>query len=66
MADPKGSIFLPFFKTGKIVPPKKFLVEGVGKNNIPGAMDFDVIDDIVEVSDKESFDMCQKLAIKEA
>jgi cystathionine beta-synthase len=58
MADPKGSIFRTFFKTGKLVPAEKFLVEGVGKNNIPKAMHFSVIDDIIEVTDKESFLMC--------
>ena len=29
--------------------------EGVGKDSIPGAIDFDVVDDMMQVTDKQSF-----------
>jgi len=65
LADPIGSIFTNYFKTGELGKGKSFLVEGVGKANIPGCLDFDVVDDVVQVSDVSSFSMCKKLAQKE-
>lgn len=62
LGDPAGSIFAGFFKTGCIGESKPFLVEGVGKGCIPGAMDFSVIDSTVEVTDQQAFDMCHHLA----
>jgi len=62
LADPTGSVFKNYFKTGTLCKPKPFLVEGVGKNNIPGAMDFAVVDALVEVGDKEALKMCAKIA----
>ena len=32
--------------------------EGVGKDSIPGAIDFDVVDDMMQVTDKQSFTVC--------
>ena len=65
LADPVGSIFAEYFRSRTITKPKKFLVEGVGKGSIPGAMHFDVVDDICVVSDQEAFDMCSYLARNE-
>lgn len=62
LADPIGSIFAEKILTGKDAEPQTFLVEGVGKNTIPGAMDLKVIDDVVQISDSESFTMCRELA----
>eukprot|EP00467_Chlorarachnion_reptans_P013006 CAMPEP_0114513844 /NCGR_PEP_ID=MMETSP0109-20121206/15814_1 /TAXON_ID=29199 /ORGANISM="Chlorarachnion reptans, Strain CCCM449" /LENGTH=405 /DNA_ID=CAMNT_0001693799 /DNA_START=273 /DNA_END=1490 /DNA_ORIENTATION=- len=62
MADPIGSIFYDYFKTGVLNEPESFEVEGVGKENIPGAMDFGVIDDAIRVSDSDAFKMCHTLA----
>ena len=42
-----------------------FLVEGVGKDSIPGCMDFSVIDDVIQVTDEQSFQTCHQLARKE-
>ncbi|KAH8049257.1 hypothetical protein JL722_12058 [Aureococcus anophagefferens] len=61
LADPTGSVFKNYFKTGTLCAPKPFLVEGVGKNNIPGAMDFAVVDALVEVGDR-ALKMCAKIA----
>jgi len=65
MADPYGSVFYDYWKTGELHKPGKFLVEGVGKNNIPGAMDFSVVDRMERITDTESFEMCQRLATSE-
>jgi cysteine synthase len=65
LGDPLGSIFTNYFRTGEIGQPSKFLVEGVGKGSIPGAMNFDVIDQVVPVSDQQAFDTCFMLCRKE-
>ena len=62
LADPVGSVFTNYFKTGELGEGKSFLVEGVGKANIPGAMNFNVIDDVIPVHDADAFTMCKKLA----
>lgn len=62
LADPVGSIFTEYFKSRKISKPQKFLVEGVGKGSIPGAMHFDVIDKVLPVTDSQAFAMCAQLA----
>jgi cysteine synthase len=41
---------------------KKFHLEGVGKDSVPGTMDFDFVDTAVTVSDEESFDTCHLLS----
>jgi len=71
LADPIGSIFTHYHKTlretgqGEIRPGQKFLVEGVGKESIPGAMNMSVIDRVIPVSDKDAFQTCRDLATKE-
>jgi cysteine synthase len=62
MADPVGSIFFDYYKTGVLNEPGKFEVEGVGKEDIPGTMDFTFVDYALRVSDKEAFAMCHRMA----
>ena len=64
LADPLGSIFAGYKSNGKIGSSKSFLVEGVGKNNIPGAMNFDIIDSTITVTDRDAFKMCKTIASK--
>ena len=40
-------------------------MEGIGKNFIPGALDFDFVDDVVQVSDKRSYETVNDLISKE-
>jgi cystathionine beta-synthase len=54
-ADPVGSIFAEMFKTGKKPQPQPYKVEGIGQDEMPGNVDFSVIDEIHAVSDKDSF-----------
>lgn len=53
--DTVGSIYTDYFYRQEIVEAHNYLVEGVGEDFIPPICDFDVIDDFVQVSDKESF-----------
>jgi cystathionine beta-synthase len=63
--DPIGSIVYDKFKTGNDVPAHTYKIEGIGEDFIPKNYDFDVIDDMVQVEDKESFLMTRELLVKE-
>src|SRR5262252_732987 len=54
-ADPQGSIFAEMFQTGKKPQPQPYKVEGIGQDEMPGNVDFSVIDEIHAVSDKNAF-----------
>jgi len=64
--DPVGSMFKEWFYTKKPASQlKTYKVEGIGQDFLPGTTNFDVIDDIVDASDKESFQMCRRLTREE-
>src|SRR5262245_8874134 len=54
-ADPVGSIFAEMFQTGRKPQPQPYKVEGIGQDEMPGNVDFSVIDEIHAVSDKDAF-----------
>lgn len=64
-ADPYGSILKTYKDTGEITPGQLYLVEGIGDDIVPGNLDIDLVDEIVNVSDKESFHMARQLALQE-
>ncbi len=57
-ADPEGSIY-----SGDI--PRSYAVEGIGMNYLPETVDLRVIDEIVRVSDRDSFLMARRIAREE-
>lgn len=64
--DPVGSIVTEYFKTGVIgSAPKTYKIEGIGEDFIPQNYDFDVVDDMIQVEDKESFLMTRELLTRE-
>jgi cystathionine beta-synthase len=63
--DPVGSILYEFFHKGTKGIGETYKVEGIGEDFFPGALDFTVIDDIVQVTDKDSFLWARRLARSE-
>ncbi|HKT11004.1 MAG TPA: pyridoxal-phosphate dependent enzyme [Terriglobia bacterium] len=64
--DPMGSILHDFFAKGTVCKAETYKVEGIGEDFLPKATDFSVIDDIVQVNDKDSFLWARKLTRMEA
>ncbi|MCX7834218.1 MAG: cysteine synthase family protein [Ignavibacteria bacterium] len=63
--DPIGSVYKSYKETGKLSEIAPYLVEGVGSENITSIVYFDLIDKIVNVTDKDSILMCRRLTKEE-
>jgi cystathionine beta-synthase len=60
-ADPYGSIFKTYKETGKLVETTPYLVEGIGQEVVPANAHMKVIDEVINITDGESFEMSRQL-----
>lgn len=60
-ADPYGSIFKTYKETGKIVEATPYLVEGIGQEIVPPNVHIKYVDEVINVTDRESFEMSRML-----
>lgn len=63
--DPYGSIFKTFKETGQVPEATPYLVEGIGQNIVVGNADMKVVDEIINITDRESFEMSRLLSREE-
>ena len=63
--DPIGSVFYDYYKTGKLPEPHMYKVEGIGEDYLVKAVDFSVINDMLQVNDEDSFLMARRLTREE-
>ncbi|MDX1617681.1 MAG: pyridoxal-phosphate dependent enzyme [Balneolaceae bacterium] len=65
--DSNGSVYKHYFETGEfdksVIHP--YLTEGIGEDILPGNMDFDLIDAVVQVNDKNALNTTRQLARQE-
>jgi cystathionine beta-synthase len=64
--DPVGSVFHEFWRTGRPGKPAPGLLEGLGDEEVIGCPEFDLIDEMYEVTDREAFLAARELARTEA
>ena len=64
-ADPYGSIFKTYKETGKIVEATPYLVEGIGQEIVPANVHIKYVDEVINVTDRESFELSRLLGRRE-
>lgn len=63
--DPIGSIYFDTFYNKKDIKAAPYYIEGIGEDFLPGTMNLNSMDEIIQVTDQESFFMAKKLIKKE-
>ncbi len=60
-ADPYGSIFKTYKETGKTIEVTPYLVEGIGQEVVPPNVHIKYVDEVINITDRESFDTARQL-----
>lgn len=63
--DPIGSVYFDLFHHDKHFEPHGYKVEGIGEDFMPSTMDLKCMNDVIQVTDEESFEMTRKLITQE-
>lgn len=63
--DPVGSLYYDYFHTGQLTPAFPYVVEGIGEDFMPSTIDWQYIDDVVRVNDRECMHMTRRVVREE-
>ena len=61
-ADPFGSIYKKYKETGKIPETTPYLVEGIGQEVLPANAHLQYVDEVLNITDRESFETARQLS----
>jgi cystathionine beta-synthase len=61
-ADPYGSIFKTYKESGHVPEATPYLVEGIGQSLPVGNADMKIIDEIINITDRDSFELARQLS----
>jgi cystathionine beta-synthase len=61
-ADPIGSIYKTYKETGNVPETTPYLVEGIGQEVLPGNAHMQYVDEVMNISDRDSFEMARQLS----
>ncbi len=64
-ADPYGSIFKTYKDSGHVPEPTPYLVEGIGQGLPTVNANLAIVDEIINITDRESFDLARQLSRRE-
>lgn len=60
-ADPFGSIYKTYKETGEIPETTPYLVEGIGQEVLPANAHMQLVDEVMNITDQESFETARQL-----
>src|SRR5918998_4442427 len=60
-ADPYGSVFKTYKETGRTHQVTPYLVEGIGQQTIPENVHIKYVDEVINITDRESFELSRQL-----
>ncbi|HEV7857907.1 MAG TPA: pyridoxal-phosphate dependent enzyme [Pyrinomonadaceae bacterium] len=60
-ADPYGSIFKTYKETGQLIEVTPYLIEGIGQQVVPENVQLKYVDEVVNITDRESFELSRQL-----
>src|SRR5687767_5459970 len=64
-ADPYGSVFKTYKETGQTHEATPYLVEGIGQEVVPANVHIRYVDEVINVTDRESFELSRQLGRRE-
>jgi cystathionine beta-synthase len=64
-ADPYGSVFKTYKETGRTHEATPYLVEGIGQEVVPANVHIKYVDEIINVTDRDSFELSRRLGRQE-